>query len=324
MPDSKSFQIAFSLPNSKDLYFFENGSGGDQFHFQAFDRNQPTLVFEGIHQSIDLTTALDIISKWKLNEKPSNVNETIDGYEMLVEKGIDSIKSNESNKIVLAALVSKHSATKKETLFESLYLEHSNAFVYALMFDGFCMLGASPETLLRKTGVTLQTEALGGTLNEGGQYSEKELIEHEQIQSELEAVFRAMAYEFTQSQIDIKKAGKVAHLRTKYELVSKGLREDLKLRDALHPTPAVCGLPRESAKRFIDKFENFDRKFYAGFLGPVFSNGDFYSMVNLRCTEAYSNQYVLYAGAGINVMSVPQDELLEIKRKLKTIADHLK
>jgi isochorismate synthase len=107
-------------------------------------------------------------------------------------------------------------------------------------------------------------------------------------------------------------------------LVSKGLGEDLNLRDAMHPTPAVCGLPREKAKRFIDNFENFDRKYYAGFLGPVFSNGDFYSMVNLRCTEAYHSCYVLYAGAGVNAMSVAKDELLEIKRKLKTIADHLK
>src|SRR5690606_25441715 len=138
MPDTPLFQIAFSLPGSKDLYFFECGKGEDQFHFQAFDRNQSIVVFEGVHQKRDLDEVLQAISKWELKEKPQNILDTMDGYESLVENGIRAIHNKESQKIVLAAVHIKYSETKVDSLFKSLYLEHSNAFVYALIYNGRC------------------------------------------------------------------------------------------------------------------------------------------------------------------------------------------
>jgi isochorismate synthase len=68
----------------------------------------------------------------------------------------------------------------------------------------------------------------------------------------------------------------------------------------LHPTPAVCGLPKQEAKDFILENEGYDRKYYTGFLGELNKEAfnketlksDLY--VNLRCMKIKDNQAHLY------------------------------
>ncbi len=93
----------------------------------------------------------------------------------------------------------------------------------------------------------------------------------------------------------------------------------------LHPTPAVCGLPKEAAKQFILENESYHRKFYTGFLGEL--NIDFktfkkeYSdlFVNLRCMDIENNAATLYVGCGITKDSIPEMEFMETVNKSMTI-----
>jgi isochorismate synthase len=98
----------------------------------------------------------------------------------------------------------------------------------------------------------------------------------------------------------------------------------------LHPTPAVCGLPKEKSKAFILENENYDRSFYTGFLGELNSSFATDSVssnlfVNLRCmqievaskltmTKAY-----LYMGCGITKDSIPEKEWTESVNKSMTM-----
>jgi len=104
------------------------------------------------------------------------------------------------------------------------------------------------------------------------------------------------------------KAGDLLHLKTPIsgELNSaKGLNS---LIDLLHPTPAVCGLPKQKAKEFILKNEDYDRKYYTGFLGEVKPKGNSQLFVNLRCMELNENQVSIYIGGGITAHSKPLKE----------------
>ena len=95
--------------------------------------------------------------------------------------------------------------------------------------------------------------------------------------------------------------------------------------DKLHPTPAVCGLPKETAKQFILKNEGYDREFYTGFLGEL--NIDFRTFkkdnsdlfVNLRCMEVEKNTATIYVGCGITKDSIPEMEYIETVNKSMTI-----
>ena len=108
----------------------------------------------------------------------------------------------------------------------------------------------------------------------------------------------------------------------------------------LHPTPAVCGLPKSTAKKFILENENYNREFYTGFLGELnfkerihrnpkkrnVENMAFDSVknvsrlfVNLRCMQLLENTAKIYVGGGITKDSIPINEWTETVNKSATI-----
>jgi isochorismate synthase len=89
----------------------------------------------------------------------------------------------------------------------------------------------------------------------------------------------------------------------------------------LHPTSAVCGLPKEPATVFIRQQEGYDRSYYSGFLGPVQVDGESHIFVNLRCMQLFEDTALLYAGAGITADSEPDKEWQETKLKMDTMRE---
>ena len=139
------------------------------------------------------------------------------------------------------------------------------------------------------------------------------------------------------------KAGDLLHLRTdiKGTIIDKLEKVNLRLLiSSLHPTPAVCGFPKERAKEFILENENYSREFYTGFLGELNfretksrnSNkrnieNNAYALVkkvsnlyvNLRCMKLEDELATLYVGGGITKDSIPEDEWNETVNKTRTI-----
>ena len=94
------------------------------------------------------------------------------------------------------------------------------------------------------------------------------------------------------------------------------LKELLK---TLHPTPAVCGLPKQASKDFILQNENYARSFYTGFLGEMNVNEKTELFVNLRCAEIQGDEVVIYVGGGVTADSNAQKEWEETYAKTQTI-----
>jgi len=92
---------------------------------------------------------------------------------------------------------------------------------------------------------------------------------------------------------------------------------------ALHPTPAVCGWPREEATAFIDEHEGFDRRRYAGTVGWVDGKGNGTWAVSVRCAELEGTVARVYAGNGIVTDSEPLVELAETRAKLQAMLSAL-
>ena len=92
---------------------------------------------------------------------------------------------------------------------------------------------------------------------------------------------------------------------------------------ALHPTPAVCGLPRGYAKKFILENEQYDRSFYTGFLGELNIKSDKKKVinsslfVNLRCMNIDENRVSVFVGGGITKESIAKKEWEETVSKSK-------
>jgi isochorismate synthase len=121
------------------------------------------------------------------------------------------------------------------------------------------------------------------------------------------------------------KAGNLWHIKTDITATVKSKKAKGEIIKTLHPTSAVCGLPKESAKAFILKNENYDREYYSGFLGEL--NIDFVTFrteqtdlfVNLRCMKIVGDTAQLFIGCGITKDSVPADEFTETGNKSITM-----
>jgi isochorismate synthase len=117
-------------------------------------------------------------------------------------------------------------------------------------------------------------------------------------------------------------AGNLLHLRSdfKVNMRSTGFANlGSVMLSLLHPTSAVCGMPRKEAQAFLKAYEGFDRSFYSGFLGPVQIEGATSLFVNLRTASFREGQVVLYAGAGVTEDSDPQKEWEETELKCEII-----
>jgi menaquinone-specific isochorismate synthase len=97
----------------------------------------------------------------------------------------------------------------------------------------------------------------------------------------------------------------------------------LELVRALHPTPAVCGTPRDLALAFIRAHEGFDRRRYAGAVGWVDARGNGTWAVSIRCAELDGSSARVYAGNGIVADSDPETELAETRAKLQAMLSAL-
>ena len=119
----------------------------------------------------------------------------------------------------------------------------------------------------------------------------------------------------------IHKAGSLYHIKTKIKGAFDKKETSLaQITTVLHPTPAVCGTPRDAAFAIIQELEGYNREFYTGFLGPLdLQNNTAQLYVNLRCMKISPAMAMLYVGGGITLDSMPQDEWQETKNKMATM-----
>lgn len=264
----------------------------------------------------------------------------------LVNKGIDSIKGREFKKVVLTRkeevkVSDLSSATAVIDVFKNLLDKYPSAFVYCWYHPMVGLwLGATPESLFSLEKKTFRTMALAGTQKYEQDtkviWSEKEKEEQSMVTNFLENTLEKVVPILMISKPATVKAGNVLHLKTEVGgTINTRLCDIPCLIKKLHPTPAVCGLPKESAKTFIKENENYDREFYTGFLGEINFNdaafndktkvsnsyADLY--VNLRCMKIQKDIATLFVGGGITKDSNPEDEWIETVQKASTIMEIL-
>lgn len=121
------------------------------------------------------------------------------------------------------------------------------------------------------------------------------------------------------------RAGNIVHIKTD---ITAGLKESNHIGEvinSLHPTPAVCGIPKEQAKQFLLDNEGYNREYYSGYLGEL--NYDFGSgtasktdlFVNLRSMKMGEDNAQLFIGCGITKDSNPEKEFFETVNKSITM-----
>jgi isochorismate synthase len=252
-------------------------------------------------------------------------------FEALVVKAVQEIEAGTFEKVVLSR---KEMVALQDFdltfVLNQLITSYPNAFKYSFYHPkiGF-WLGASPEQFLKVTENNLQTIALAGTqLASSSQdilWGDKEIVEQQIVADFIVAALEKHAVSVSKSEPYTYKAGSILHIRTDIEAVLEDKSNLENIIELMHPTPAVCGFPKEEAKNFILKNEGYDREFYAGFLGEwkkdfmSFMEDNFDLFVNLRCMKIKDGKAIVYVGCGINQGSQPEKEFVETVNKSQTM-----
>jgi isochorismate synthase len=257
----------------------------------------------------------------------------------MVSDAIGAIERGEMQKVVV-------SRTKNIILpegfsvfeaFQKLCNAYPLAFVSAVFLPQYnaVWLGATPETLVSidKVGV-FKTMSLAGTQSALGANGERFLPgeirwSHKEIEEQafvsryiIECFKKIRLREYIESGPKTIQAGNLMHLRTDYSVDTNAVnfpQLGTVMTELLHPTSAVCGMPKEPALRFIAEHELHQREFYSGFLGPINIQEESHLFVNLRTMKIQNQIATLYAGCGITEDSSPTKEWQETEMKSQTL-----
>jgi isochorismate synthase len=255
-------------------------------------------------------------------------------YIDLVKKSLAEIERGTFEKVV----PSRRKIVNLSTNFDivSAFLRLCSAYPQAFVSlisspETGTWIGASPEQLVRVEDKTIfRTVALAGTqpYHEGINlrkvaWTQKEIEEQALVERYIISCFKKIRLrEYDEFGPKTIVAGNLMHLRSEFtvniketnfpQLASTMLR-------LLHPTSAVCGVPLEPARAFLRNNEGYERNFYSGYLGPVNIDNQIDIFVNLRCMQLLKGKAVLYAGAGVTIDSVPEQEWEETEMKINTL-----
>ncbi len=199
---------------------------------------------------------------------------------------------------------------------------------FAISAGTHTFVGASPELLVAFDGQALRSEAVAGTLPRRGEdaqeiaallASDKDEREHRYVVRAIEtALANAGARIVSQAERHVRTLRHVHHLATPI-VASAPDSHVLDWVDALHPTPAVCGVPRREALSFLLANERFDRGWFAAPVGWFDAQGRGQFAVALRSALLVPGGAHLFAGAGLVRGSEVEFELAETEAKLASM-----
>jgi len=203
--------------------------------------------------------------------------------------------------------------------------------------DGQAFLGSSPETLVQLENQHVTTVALAGTRKRSAASSDEDkalgaaLLDSEKDRQEQKIVSEAIVDALGAYVRDLHQTADpeivlhpdVQHLRTEIHGRLNQSATIFELVKQLHPTPAVGGLPRESALAWLDHHEHLDRGWYAGPIGWINPSGDGEFVVAIRSVLMAGHIASAFAGCGLVLNSNPADEWEESQIKLQTVRQGL-
>ena len=319
--------LYFRYPFSNQIYTTDQEEGKNSVRFVSFDQSE-NIDFQGNIKPISLLEFLE--SEMSSEIIPSTLvdfkEEKERNYLNKIHEVIDFIKDNQLSKLVISRRKLVDFEAQRINLtqtFLNLIEAYPNAFVYFFIQNEKCWIGAFSEVLGKFNKITseFETMSLAGTLAIDEDWTSKELEEQQPVTDYISTILTKYSGEVFQSETYDHPSGNIKHLRTDFKAQIQ--RDDLeKIISELHPTPAVCGFPKDFCKKAISQFEDRPRSLYAGYI-KVETDESIQFFVNLRCAELFQNAALLYVGGGITADSSPEKEWQETELKAGAVLKNL-
>jgi len=291
-------------------------------------RNQVINYDSELIKSSSLNTSFDssIIDDFLHSLETSNTS-----LKKVVNRGIQLVEKGILEKIVLANRIKIKFRNKLDLveILKRLKKNHPNTCRYVWKRNSKDILfGASPEKLFSFTKPNLTLEALAGTISTNSNFkkllkSTKDLKEHNYvIQYLIKSLEVSKITNFKKSDIKVNSFGDISHLQT---LIFSKVEKicPFELLKNLHPSPAVCGYPKNEALDWINILESFPRGNYASPMGWVDESGNASFLLAIRGARYIDGKIEFTAGSGIVSGSVLEKEIDEIQLKFESIVKQI-
>ena len=248
-----------------------------------------------------------------------------------VERALESVRRGEADKVVLArrALVEPGNEFDVSRALDRLMEAETRCSVFAFGVGPDTFIGASPEPLVNLSDGRMECICHAGSAARGSTPDEDESLgdellkdakehrEHVLATRRVEQVLRGLCEELTwDSEPRLSKLNYVQHLSTTFRGSNALNRHILEFVDALHPTPAVAGVPTKRAMERIRELEGMDRGWYSGPVGWMGHKGQGEFAIAIRSGLVTGDRAYLYGGAGIVDGSEVGKEFAETELKM--------
>ncbi len=289
---------------------------------QVINSGSELKILSSLKTSFDFPIIDDFLNS--LETSNINLREVVNRGIQLVDKGI-------LEKIVLANRIKIKLKNKLDLLEILKRLKKNQPNTCRYVWKRNCkdiLFGASPEKLFSFSKPNLTLEALAGTISTNSNFkkllgSSKDLKEHNYvIQYLIKCLEVSKIINFKKSDIKVNSFGDISHLQT---LIFSKVENicPFELLKNLHPSPAVCGYPKNEALNWINTLESFPRGNYASPMGWVDASGNASFLVAIRGARYFEENLEFTAGSGIVTGSVLEKEIDEIKLKFETIVKQI-
>jgi len=219
-------------------------------------------------------------------------------------------------------------------VYESLRELNPSPYMYLFKSDKRCIIGSSPEMLLRVTGNVIETFPIAGTISIGKDQKESSILAESLLKDEKELAEHTMLVDLARNDIgrvsdpgtvkvkslmNIKRFSHVQHIVSH---VIGDLSDKFDVYDALKavfPAGTVSGAPKIRAMEIINELESERRETYAGALGYFSFNGSCDFAITIRSIFINGKKGFIQSGAGIVMDSNPGSEWKETEKKAEAL-----
>ncbi len=273
------------------------------------------------------------------NETPVKLGKAVSEFSksdfiQAVERAKRYIIDGDIMQVVLSQCTIKDFSAPPMALYRALRSLNPSPYMFYYNFDGFHVVGASPEILVRLEGDTVTVRPIAGTRPRGKTTQEdaaladdlladpKERAEHLMLmdlgRNDVGRVAQIGSVKVTEN-MQIENYSHVMHIVSNVDGKLKPGLNAIDVLRATFPAGTVSGAPKVRAMEIIDELEVSKRGIYAGAVGYLGFNGDMDLAIAIRTGIIKDGKLYVQAGAGIVADSVPQSEWIETQNKAKAL-----
>jgi anthranilate synthase component I len=261
-------------------------------------------------------------------------NVTREQYHAMVERAKAYILAGDIFQVVPSQRFTVPFELPPFSLYRALRRLNPSPFLFYLDFDGFALVGSSPEILVRLQDDVVTIRPLAGTRPRGATRDEDMRLAEDLLSDPKELAEHLMLLDLGRN--DVGRVAEIGSMRVTEKMVVEyyshvmhivsnvegRIRPDADALSALiagFPAGTVSGAPKVRAMQIIDELEPERRGFYAGAVGYFGADGSMDTCIALRTALVKDGKMIVQAGGGVVADSDPETEYQESRNKAQAL-----